>query len=62
MPQRNRRCDQCEWWEDNLERPGEGFCNRFPPTMIPLRDRGKTCLTSVLEDDWCGEFRPIEDE
>lgn len=70
MNREDMKCDACvffeEWTDkDKKDRPtdclGDGFCRRFPPTLVVIGRIGRDLLgrfPRVVKKSWCGEWRP----
>lgn len=52
-------CKSCRFMQME-PRDDAGYCRRYPPA--PVTDDEGMCFTfpEVLPEDWCGEFRPVE--
>lgn len=49
---KERRCENCQYWEITYNTAPYGFCRRYPPfDDFPRSD----------PQDWCGEFKEKED-
>ena len=60
MTQPDRRCDTCQWWQENAR------CYRYPPTALVADQAGNAFERAVhprtRPDDWCGEWEQREAE
>ena len=56
-------CGNCRFFrqDDAQKMEGDGFCKRYPPSLITaIQPSGE--FPSVLPDeDWCGEWKPSDD-
>lgn len=56
------RCNQCKYFEINLQDMKQGACHRFPPAWVivptPQGLQQACALPLVLAEGACGEFRP----
>lgn len=50
-------CSQCAWWNEYLDEPKVGECQRFPPQLVTA-DQSLWPVTEA--DDWCGEWEAEE--
>jgi hypothetical protein len=54
-------CSSCMFFQaPSGGRTLQGFCKRFPPTVIPLPGNmiGSAVFPIVLATEWCGEHLP----
>lgn len=60
-----QRCETCVYWRRSSGRhrgpPNPGNCHRFPPVVVgkQYRYQGRPETSAT---DWCGEWRPAEDQ
>ena len=55
-------CWRCRWFDrDETDADGEGYCRRFPPSVVPVdEDSIAQLFPSVEFLDWCGEYEGDE--
>lgn len=52
------KCSDCSYYQHDI-------CRRYPPKVFlapPGGERYEMVWPEVYQDNWCGEFRPIEVE
>lgn len=49
-----KTCEECYWYSVLTT-----ICHRYPPTA---KDYGMGAWTQTNCDDWCGEFKPIQEQ
>lgn len=60
--ERKECCRECRFYHGSNRLP-EGFCRRFPPSVMIQRNECEDCWEAkseypiVRNKDWCGEFR-----
>ena len=46
-------CGNCRYWS-------EGWCRRYPPTVVLMGDDLIACGIAIGSGEWCGEWRKDE--
>lgn len=62
-----KTCSNCKFWQraPDVKYVWEGFCYRYPPTLMATRKLFRTTYDSFWPDaasvEWCGEHQPKEE-
>ena len=54
-----RKCENCVFWDPSTPDSLWGLCRKEPPKLIPGNDK---LWLSTTKYDWCGEFKPREEQ
>lgn len=62
MPE--ERCENCKFWKETADDGSTGECQRYPPQLVTnsVGTVIDAAWPTVDADDWCGEWKPGQEE